>query len=94
MGPDTNVQATKICWCLYPNKPKKRTQKNKRSTQLKGEERDGALEQADLRDSEIFSLEMVESQNTLQQNGPRGIIEIIKTEIIKTQPDQAVSDLP
>ncbi|RMC10452.1 hypothetical protein DUI87_13257 [Hirundo rustica rustica] len=75
----------------YLNKPKRRTQKNKRGTQMKGEECDEALEQADLRGSEIFSLEM-DSQNILKQNGHRGIIE--PTDIIKTQLEEAVSDLP
>lgn len=49
-------------------------------------------EQADLRGSEIVSLEIMESQNILRWNGPTGIIE--STEIIKTQLEQAVSDLP
>lgn len=53
---------------------------------------DEALEQADLRGSEIFSLEITESQNILQENGPRVIIE--STDIIKTQLEEAVSDLP
>lgn len=91
MGPDTNVEATKICWCPYLSKLK-RTQKNKRDTQLKSEECDEALEQAGLRGKEIFSLEIMESQNILQQNGPRGITE--STDIIKTQLEEAVSDLP
>lgn len=92
MGPDTNIQATKICWCPYLSKPKRRTQKNKRGTQLKGEGCDEALEQAGLRGSEVFSLETVESQNILQQNGPRGITE--STDTIKTHLEGAVRDLP